>query len=85
MGAWIEISSFSNLACEPVSHPTMGAWIEMLQSLKYKSTPFSSHPTMGAWIEILLTYRKMMNAVRSHPTMGAWIEILIIPSIILYI
>ena len=55
----------------------MGAWIEMLQSLKYKSTPFSSHPTMGAWIEILLTYRKMMNAVRSHPTMGAWIEIII--------
>ena len=31
MGAWIEIPFNMALACKPVlSHPTMGAWIEIL-------------------------------------------------------
>ena len=35
-----------------MSHPTMGAWIEIAVSLK-SLFPKESHPTMGAWIEIL--------------------------------
>ncbi len=35
-----------------MSHPTMGAWIEIVIAtvLEFES---SSHPTMGAWIEIM--------------------------------
>ena len=35
-----------------MSHPTMGAWIE-ISPLFYFSAKIWSHPTMGAWIEIL--------------------------------
>ena len=35
-----------------LSHPTMGAWIEMNSSTVVGSLPSPSHPTMGAWIEI---------------------------------
>ena len=41
------------------SHPTMGAWIEILQWI-YHNVIISSHPTMGAWIEIF--YLKYLNA-----------------------
>ena len=37
-----------------MSHPTMGAWIEILnRSLIFLQSSLS-HPTMGAWIEIIL-------------------------------
>ena len=29
MGAWIEIINRVKAWCKPVSHPTMGAWIEI--------------------------------------------------------
>ena len=34
------------------SHPTMGAWIEIIQAQTEEITQWWSHPTMGAWIEI---------------------------------
>ena len=34
-----------------MSHPTMGAWIEIFSPILLSSF-FASHPTMGAWIEI---------------------------------
>ena len=36
-----------------MSHPTMGAWIEILNLLTKRETSILSHPTMGAWIEII--------------------------------
>ena len=36
-----------------MSHPTMGAWIE-IQEGKNEEEVSKSHPTMGAWIEISL-------------------------------
>ena len=36
-----------------MSHPTMGAWIEILTQIAKKMNVSTSHPTMGAWIEIL--------------------------------
>ena len=37
------------------SHPTMGAWIEMLLECFISDITVLSHPTMGAWIEITLS------------------------------
>ena len=34
------------------SHPTMGAWIEILNPFIVRQQRATSHPTMGAWIEI---------------------------------
>ena len=34
-----------------LSHPTMGAWIE-IDEWETPSEVYTSHPTMGAWIEI---------------------------------
>ena len=35
-----------------MSHPTMGAWIEIKVEYLVVETRGQSHPTMGAWIEI---------------------------------
>ena len=35
-----------------MSHPTMGAWIEIFSTLIASLLCLVSHPTMGAWIEI---------------------------------
>ena len=35
-----------------MSHPTMGAWIEILHKSVSVFIAIESHPTMGAWIEI---------------------------------
>ena len=35
------------------SHPTMGAWIEIILHAKNLCDTWQSHPTMGAWIEIV--------------------------------
>ena len=37
-----------------MSHPTMGAWIEITDGIFGSGTEKASHPTMGAWIEIKL-------------------------------
>ena len=57
-----------------MSHPTMGAWIEIKKTI-IDGITFESHPTMGAWIEIFSTWLLIAFFVSSHPTMGAWIEI----------
>ena len=36
-----------------MSHPTMGAWIEIIKKVINKYGIEKSHPTMGAWIEII--------------------------------
>ena len=56
-----------------MSHPTMGAWIE-IKSARDGYNSWMSHPTMGAWIEIF-SLLGLMYLSLSHPTMGAWIEI----------
>ena len=35
-----------------LSHPTRGAWIEIVVNLKAARKAAGSHPTRGAWIEI---------------------------------
>ena len=35
------------------SHPTRGAWIEIIDKLQAAYIIISSHPTRGAWIEIV--------------------------------
>ena len=59
---------------DSLSHPTMGAWIEICSARLTFRLNIKSHPTMGAWIEII---HRIYNdtATMSHPTMGAWIEI----------
>ena len=59
-----------------MSHPTMGAWIEISLTIIALKNPLLSHPTMGAWIEIILKNIAYVAGEGSHPTMGAWIEIL---------
>ena len=57
-----------------MSHPTMGAWIEIQVKTTGRNLWEGSHPTMGAWIEITNLGFSYSNS-KSHPTMGAWIEI----------
>ena len=54
MGAWIEISIGDRNSVTIKSHPTMGAWIEIVVFLVSEVMLEMSHPTMGAWIEIAL-------------------------------
>ena len=56
------------------SHPTRGAWIEILESKNISIEEMTSHPTRGAWIEIGPT-GPWGPVPPSHPTRGAWIEI----------
>ena len=35
-----------------LSHPSRGAWIEILRVSKVTTRSGSSHPSRGAWIEI---------------------------------
>ena len=68
-----------------MSHPTMGAWIEIYYIAIQIMQVLRSHPTMGAWIEIIGLFAfssskisrtlSIIPASASHPTMGAWIEI----------
>ena len=75
MGAWIEIRR-GERGCPSRhwSHPTMGAWIEIVNKA-FVLIFNQSHPTMGAWIEILINPDDLPPVFLSHPTMGAWIEI----------
>ena len=49
----LKLSIPTNLSLLLRSHPTMGAWIEILNGCR-KYDGLLSHPTMGAWIEILI-------------------------------
>ena len=74
MGAWIEIAK--TVLCESgiMSHPTMGAWIEIKRQMETKKSGFCRTPRWVRGLKLLFR-AKMMPCVRSHPTMGAWIEI----------
>ena len=54
MGAWIEILVLNGTRSDYLSHPTMGAWIEIHNLQWAIQCRVQSHPTMGAWIEIAL-------------------------------
>ena len=47
----LKLMSGAKLIGKLVSHPTMGAWIE-ITGVACMHTNRESHPTMGAWIEI---------------------------------
>ena len=50
-----------------VSHPTMGAWIEItLKNIAYVAGE-GSHPTMGAWIEIFICLMYSLGLKRRTP------------------
>ena len=59
------------------SHPTMGAWIEIVKGVSGVLTvEVAPHDGCVDWN---LTYMSIIIVVeRSHPTMGAWIEIALI-------
>ena len=54
---------------EPESHPTRGAWIEILCDVSKLDTKEGSHPTRGAWIEIE-SFGSVKNAVAVAPHTG---------------
>ena len=57
-----------------MSHPTMGAWIEILPSLIISEDGARRTPR---WVRGLKSFpvKLILNGNPSHPTMGAWIEI----------
>ena len=57
------------------SHPSRGAWIEMVLQLVPARRLVPSHPSRGAWIEIFSPIRILLTSIKSHPSRGAWIEI----------
>ena len=68
-GGWL-------MATELGSHPTMGAWIEIVN--RQVSTWFNTvAPHDGCVDWNLLMDSLMMRLKKSHPTMGAWIEIIL--------
>ena len=57
-----------------MSHPTMGAWIEISSNVCCDPTAVvAPHDGCVDWNSTLLTSKDIFPA--SHPTMGAWIEI----------
>ena len=50
-----------------MSHPTMGAWIEIRLYRSCSILRFVSHPTMGAWIEIIILAIVFILAVGRTP------------------
>ena len=75
MGAWIEIpDTYALLLKSPESHPTMGAWIEIIDMILC-DLPYGSRTPR--WVRGLKynTLKALNREEKSHPTMGAWIEI----------
>ena len=61
-----------------MSHPSRGAWIEMLMVGKVLRTWCRTpHGVRGLKYE--RAYRPIQHAVQSHPSRGAWIEMLTVP------
>ena len=50
-----------------MSHPTMGAWIEIQKKDRLHCRKTQSHPTMGAWIEIPDTYALLLKSPGRTP------------------
>ena len=53
---WVRGLKLKDIAEDPeeeLSHPTMGAWIEIKNIKSRFRVALKSHPTMGAWIEII--------------------------------
>ena len=78
MGAWIEILDYINYEpTELSSHPTMGAWIEILlfSAIHAACQQVAPHDGCVDW-NYTVRYNTWLIG-ESHPTMGAWIEIFI--------
>ena len=75
MGAWIEISVCFRARRYVWSHPTMGAWIEIIHGF---GNAISSLGRTPRWVRGLKFINCNINHLitPSHPTMGAWIEII---------
>ena len=57
------------------SHPSRGAWIEIVDCVKRRGRK-ASHPSRGAWIEMVSRGSSSSPILlMSHPSRGAWIEI----------
>ena len=52
------------------SHPSRGAWIEMIPPLELPQDKQASHPSRGAWIEIALAIRSRGNKGNVAPLAG---------------
>ena len=67
------IIPFVHFSYKYMSHPTMGAWIEISLSIKTSSDSIGSHPTMGAWIEIcLFEVNSWLHLVAPHDGCVDW-------------
>ena len=53
-----------------MSHPTMGAWIEIMIQDTRSNNSVWSHPTMGAWIEILEDFKNCVAIAGVAPHDG---------------
>ena len=74
MGAWIEMFLVAFILGTILSHPTMGAWIEISKRNYHEICQLRRTPR---WVRGLKCSFSMAIALArlSHPTMGAWIEI----------
>ena len=52
------------------THPSRGAWIEMIPPLELPQDKQASHPSRGAWIEIALAIRSRGNKGNVAPLAG---------------
>ena len=60
-----------------MSHPTMGAWIEILKFMQRgRGKKVAPHDGCVDWNFSYTFYNHQIKHQKSHPTMGAWIEIL---------
>ena len=75
MGAWIEIIGIEIEFDESPSHPTMGAWIEIILLAPVKSVMRCRTPRWVRGLKFITMDYKLPSS-GSHPTMGAWIEII---------
>ena len=57
-----------------MSHPTMGAWIEISYSLHLRPSSACRTPRWVRGLKFEAT-EENKKRILSHPTMGAWIEI----------
>ena len=71
----MKLSRPLNDSVEFWSHPSRGAWIEMMY-IKSTDGAGLSHPSRGAWIEMMAAAGVSCRWEWSHPSRGAWIEII---------
>ena len=68
------LKPFSSISLLKSSHPTMGAWIEIVLASVGKAVPRGRTPRWVRGLKLLLV-ELFQWFIKSHPTMGAWIEI----------